>query len=41
MAALDDEEVAALNLRHDPAEDLMDKRVKRWVSNDIVGDVDK
>lgn len=41
MAALDDEQVAALDLRHDAAEDAVYEGVEGRVANDVMGYVDK
>ena len=41
MAALDDEEIAALDLRHDARKDAVDQGVERRIPNEIVTDVDK
>jgi hypothetical protein len=36
MAPLDDHEVTAFHLSHDPRERLVDERVQRWVIHKIV-----
>lgn len=41
MAALNDEEVAALNLRHNPREDSVDEGIERRIADKVVRDVDE
>jgi hypothetical protein len=36
---LDDQQVAAFYLSHDPREDAMDQRVKRGIADEVVCDV--
>ena len=41
MATLDDEQVATFNLRHDTAEDTVDKGVEGGIADHVMSDVNK